>query len=560
MNIQSAEKAESSCFERKTRVTKYVLLAKGVGYAVTLLLLMGIFMCLFVATREYPKCSDDFSYSYIYGSGNCRVLTIRDILVSQIKHYTAWGGRFWTHCVVQWLLMYDKLIFDLANVIVYGICTYYISRIGSSFSIIRWGIIAMVFWCLMPIPGSTIFWLTGSVNYLWAACMNVIFLYVFISNKINLLWAIPLSLISGNTHEGIALGVIGFIFGMLVFNRPLGSKRLILGAFYVAGALTNILAPGNFVRLDAISGDASNDALSDFVANLYIQIRRMMSLITNTNDIGVKFSFIAVCICFSLLVSRFISRRSQNVIILACLFLGAIFSIALNIVTGTIYPRALFGFCLFSFLAVIVAIFAVATPHVAKYILAGGLCVSVMLNMREMPRAWNSIVAMHESIEKIRREVGRGKELIAMPENLVNNDQRYMELWGIGRNMISNRPLVRYYGGDDFCVLQEDEMSVVVNNMELMKTMKPNCTVHLPDSYHAVKLMDKPRKVFVYLPPQKSPSKIKLVGEYLKKKQRSISPITLKYEGEYYVLWKSEELRARLLVKKENGEVVEMCL
>ena len=557
--MQGTNSAECSCCERNAEVSKYGHMARGVGYAVSLLLLMGIFLCLFVATREYPKCSDDFSYSYVFGAGNCRVSTISDIIASQIHHYTVWGGRFWTHCVVQWLLMYDKLLFDLSNVIVYGICTYYISRIGSSgFSIIRWAIVAMVFWCLMPIPGSTVLWLTGSVNYLWAACLNVIFLYVFISNKINLFWAIPLSLISGNTHEGIALGVAGFIFGMLVFNPPMGSKRAILSAFYVTGALTNILAPGNFVRMEVLSGGSSNTAVSDFAANLYIQIKGMIAMLTETNDIAVNFSFVAVCICFSLVVSMLMMRRKRDVIIPACLLLGAICSLALNVVTGTLYPRALFGFCFLSFLALNAAIFAVAPPHFVKYILAGGLCASLMLNMREMPRAWNSIVALHGAIEKIRRDVERGKELIVAPENLLNNDQRYMELYGIGSDIITNRPLVCYYGGDDFCVLKEDEMSVVVNNMELMKAMKPNCIAHLSDSYHAVKLIDRPCKVEVWLPPMELPYKIKLVREYVKKKQRSISCIVLKYEGEYYVLWKSAELRARLQVKNGNGEEVEM--
>lgn len=92
--MQGTNSAECSCCERNAGVSKYGHMARGVGYAVSFLLLMGIFLCLFVATREYPKCSDDFSYSYVCGAGNCRVSTISDIIASQIHHYTVWGGAF----------------------------------------------------------------------------------------------------------------------------------------------------------------------------------------------------------------------------------------------------------------------------------------------------------------------------------------------------------------------------------------------------------------------------------------------------------------------------------
>ena len=169
-------------------------------YCVLIILVLILFYYL---TSLFPICSDDFSYSYVYG-GDGRVNGICDVFYSQVNHYKTVNGRFWTHSLVQGLLWCDKTVYDIVNVFVYALCTYMIAHVSCSdnkekFSL--WCLMVCSFWVLMPHPGSSMFWLTGSINYLWVSCINVLFFYVVFFMHVKWRYAfIPLGIIAGNAH------------------------------------------------------------------------------------------------------------------------------------------------------------------------------------------------------------------------------------------------------------------------------------------------------------------------------------------------------------------------
>ena len=517
-------------------------------------LLASIFFLFLQATSLFPKCSDDFSYSYVCGNGGVRVENISDIISSQIHHYLTWGGRFWTHCVVQYLLMYDKWVFNLANVLVYALSTYFISRIGKeTFHPWYWLLSASTFWCIMPATGCTMFWLTGSVNYLWSSCLNVIFLYVICStrHKPHILM-LPLSILAGNAHEGISAGVAVASMILLTIHRQHRGMFVLMAACYVAGCLSNIFAPGNSVRLETLSNGEAGIFLHDISAKLYLNAKSLIQQIRIVNDIGI---FISICMFSASILAffRLLFINKRNAIITGALIAGALSSVFLNLYTGTIYPRALFGFCFISYILFLISLSFVLPAKGIKIVCIPLLVLILTLNAYELPKAAHAVQAMKEQVEKTRSEAQKGNQLISATENYENADSRYMEQWGLGVNIIHNRPLSKYYGGVEFTILNKTQKIFIEKNLPALKDLPAGQISNFADNYHALKISYSPARVNISLPPKELPYRLSFVREYVKRCPRTLSPMVIAYHENYFIVWQTEEKACRVSIKSQNG-------
>lgn len=127
------------------------------------------FILIFILNRLYPLFADDWSYSFVYG-GNERVKNIKDIFISQYRHYFMWGGRTIVHLIAQFLLFIPPWIADTINSIAYIVFTfviYKIVRIGETKeSPLLFILIQLLLWFLLPAFGEDFLWITGSANYL----------------------------------------------------------------------------------------------------------------------------------------------------------------------------------------------------------------------------------------------------------------------------------------------------------------------------------------------------------------------------------------------------------
>ena len=519
-----------------------------------LFLLSGTFFLFFKATVTFPLCSDDFSYSYIHGSGGARVQKLSDVLNSQAHHYLTWGGRFWTHCVVQYLLMFDKWVFNLANVLVYALSTYFISRIERArFHPWYWLLSAATFWCIMPATGCTMFWLTGSVNYLWSSCINAIFLYVICSDrhKPHILM-LPLSILAGNAHEGISAGVVVASVILLTLHRQHRRMYALMAACYVAGCLSNIFAPGNFVRLETLSNGETSICLLDILARLYLNSKSLIQQIRCINDIGV---FISICMFSASILAffRLLFINKRKAIITGSLIVGALSSLFLNLYTGTIYPRAMYGFCFITYILFFVSFSYVLPLKRTKNAYIPLFVLVLTLNAYELPKAAHAVQAMKDQLEKTRSETQKGYQLIGTTENFETADSRYMEQWGLGNNVIHNRPLSRYYGGVEFTVLNKKQKQFIEKNLPALKELPLGQITNFADNYHAIRITYSPTRVNLTLPPKELPYRFTIVREYVKNQPRTQHPMVIALHENYFIVWQTEEKAYNVSIKSQNG-------
>ena len=528
--------------------------------AIPIVILLASFALFFIATALFPKCTDDFLYSYVWGKGSQRIEGISDILISQANHYMTWGGRFWTHCVVQYILMYDKAIFDILNLSCYAICTYYISRImRPSFSLWRWCLVSISLWHFMPHTGSTMFWLTGSINYLWASCLNAVFLFlIYTGKKVPIIAMCALGIIAGNAHEGISAGILVTLSCLLLLRKRKRKTYILFIATYALGFLMNALAPGNYMRLEGADGIDSIDLFStNILAKLYILIAVFVQYTISHHDL----QLILLLLTISLVVAIYLLRiNKKKAIIIFSFILGALASLTLNVMSGILYPRTMYGLFFISFIIVGIICSTVLRVRFHKRMAAILLVTLAYENAKAIPQAYASISNYKRAITYITEETLKEKNLIKYPEFLNEANEEYIEPWGINQDAIVNRPLAKYHGGVDFSVLKEDNYILVQNILKQIKNIKTNTILNLDNHYHVIRLNRLPTNVSAILPLQESSCRFAFVRKYIQTKPQKLWPFVICNGSDYYILWHTPKKSSTVTVTFSDGDILKLPL
>ncbi len=247
------------------------------------IVVIGIcFVALYSLNRLTPITSDDFAYLFIYGEEG-RITSIKDIIHSQVNHYYMWGGRSVVHFIAQVLLMLPTQIADLLNTLIYLSYIYLIylhikGRANNSlflFIMVNLGV-----WFSQPVLGDTIFWLTGSANYLWGTWLILLFLLPFrlyrgtkstpLSQAFYSVCIFIAGILAGWTNENTAAAMLVIIIGFFIYYRshmwPIPAWAVVGFAGAVIGFIIMIAAPGNFVR----AGETTSFSLYNLSYRLFM--------------------------------------------------------------------------------------------------------------------------------------------------------------------------------------------------------------------------------------------------------------------------------------------------
>lgn len=219
---------------------------------------------MFLLNILTPLISDDFAYMFVYGEDRL-VSSVSDVLESQENHYHMWGGRSVVHFIAQILLMLPSYVSDLLNSLVYigyiFLIYYHIKGRGKN-SLSLFILINLAVWFFQPVLGDTVFWLTGSANYLWGTFFILLFLLPFRMYEgqkqgtgIQVLISAGmfiLGIISGWTNENTAGAMLFAIALFFIYYR---SRKWTIPVWLVAGLVAGligfivmIMAPGNYAR------------------------------------------------------------------------------------------------------------------------------------------------------------------------------------------------------------------------------------------------------------------------------------------------------------------------
>lgn len=213
----------------------------------------------FVLHRMTPFIKDDLWYATNLTTGN-PISNPMDIIASQIWHYFNWGGRVINHGLLQAVISTGELGADIINTLVTALLGIIICLLAGTKKPLMFLLAESAIVAFNASIHFSMFWESGSVNYLYSSCWILLFIYVVIrelkpdTTKIKAVefWIIPLALISGWSTENMGptcafITLLVIVYKFIKKQKPsiFLYEALILSAL---GSAILILAPGNFVR------------------------------------------------------------------------------------------------------------------------------------------------------------------------------------------------------------------------------------------------------------------------------------------------------------------------
>lgn len=232
-----------------------------------ILVLLLIMVLYSVINWLTPLWCDDLDYGH---AGH----TLGDIAHREVHDYFHANGRIFSHTLVQLFAgIIGKPLFNLLNPVMTMIMVALLPVVaGEELKVDtnkwRWALLLslslLLAWFVLPDQYITMFMIAGSSNYIWAAVLNLLFVYVFTQQMTKeqdlKVWqwvcVILLSFFAGAWMEMYSIALAPALFLYLLLNRKNVNKQLVVAfVCYSVGTALVVLAPGNFERHGvAVSG------------------------------------------------------------------------------------------------------------------------------------------------------------------------------------------------------------------------------------------------------------------------------------------------------------------
>jgi hypothetical protein len=211
--------------------------------------------------------SDDYSMGYSERYGG-QISSVHTALSASKDFYFGWGGAF-SIAFFQYLfcgVIQNKLIFNIINTAVFGLLLLFGAKISNTDHTQKFGalLFLILFWFCCPAPNETLFWVVGSIGYLWSNACAMFFLFIYLkykdtnsppSAKILLFVVSILTAWTGIIATASICGsfVVCYLYyaykgGLKYANKILENNALPLVIGFFTGAAFLIFAPGNYVR------------------------------------------------------------------------------------------------------------------------------------------------------------------------------------------------------------------------------------------------------------------------------------------------------------------------
>lgn len=186
--------------------------------------------------------------------------TLSELFRQTKVFYVTRGGR-WLSVAGQYLFAgvfgEHKIWFDITNTLFFFLFLFVggaLIRPGRNDRIYTAFILALFFWFLCPDPKESVFWLAGSVTYLWAITLTYLFLVLYfkykaddfrMSGKIGLFF---LSVVCASEFIS-AVSICGaFVLYYASHLKEFKKNAVPMVCGFIVGTLIVLLAPGNFAR------------------------------------------------------------------------------------------------------------------------------------------------------------------------------------------------------------------------------------------------------------------------------------------------------------------------
>jgi hypothetical protein len=295
-------------------------------YVVFLLSLILIFFAIYF----HPLVGDDYYFTQ-------SILDNPGFIEYYIHYYLNWTGRSLQSLLTYWVFS------NSLNLLIYKffllpslIFTFYfflrkILKIKIKFISIDFIILFICFWFIYPAVDETIFWTSGSINYLVPLFFSIFYLGIFSEDlkKKNILVFIFYSIssfLAGSSHLQTFSGcfIVSSFFMFLYYKKNLNKfkSHIIFYILFLVGGMVLIFAPGNFERLGNFSFETSA------ISTLYKSILYIFSSVFYLGDTQSSLIYFLIIILLFILFFKKVSIKflidKSNYIWLVAFFLSLI--------------------------------------------------------------------------------------------------------------------------------------------------------------------------------------------------------------------------------------------
>ena len=286
--------------------------------------LVSIFLLMILIFTHFNTfvTNDDLPYSFLYRGSN-RITNIFQAFKNQIADYQNLNGRFFVHSILQIVLIFGKNLWSIINpimivttlIILIKIVKLKNKNVNNLISILLVSILFLLIFSYKPI----IYWVAGSVNYIWVLTLLFILLYLYYKYGFFKYKIVNILLIAFlcALHECTMIFTIVFIIGNFLvtwFKNKKIDKSYLLYFLGFLGSLFLFLSPASNIRLNS---DAvwSNLTLFD---KLLTAIPVVSKNLFNLTDIGniLPYAFIIAIIVSLYKIKNKIANVSIILIIL----------------------------------------------------------------------------------------------------------------------------------------------------------------------------------------------------------------------------------------------------
>ena len=289
-------------------------------------LIVLIAFSVYILNRSVLFGPDDYAYSYVMGTKD-KVNTIKTMVAQGKYFYNNWTGRVLPHIAIGYFRSFQTNdLFEIVNTIVFMIFVISVSiltrvRRGTlRFKNITYLTLIMTFgyFAYSKMFGEKFAWMSGACNYLWPSCLMIFFLTelnvyriekeeFYKTNKqtkqsiIRIALTIILAFLCGVVHENVAFVTGSYIIMLYsylmyrikkqdkeksfkdVIKQLLTSNKMlhIITIIFGIGAMINIFAPGNFLRMDRENHSFNFSFLNNYVENIIPILAMILSIVIN---------------------------------------------------------------------------------------------------------------------------------------------------------------------------------------------------------------------------------------------------------------------------------------
>lgn len=211
-----------------------------------------LFTVVFMIEKNVHYYGDDYYYLTFSGS---------NFWLCHLEHYTNDNGRFIVHLLDTVFLSKSLVFWRAANALMLTVTAYIAYRLCGE---IKAAFIPCALLLYMPIgiARESVYWVTGSFNYVYPAMMLMLYWYALHKNGSAALICIAAFFATASAEQAAvaanALTLCYILFNAFIIKAPF-KKYTAAMAVTVIGAASVFLAPGNFNRM-ALEGVGSTSS------------------------------------------------------------------------------------------------------------------------------------------------------------------------------------------------------------------------------------------------------------------------------------------------------------